>query len=220
MSHELRTPLNAIAGYVDLIDMGIRGPVTDAQHVDLDRIRRSQRHLLALINDVLSFVRLGSGRALYDLSDVVVRDILAASVALVEPLIRERELVLTDIECDAAVKVRVDGERMTQIVVNLLSNAIKFTPAGGRLALKCKSASETVCIQVSDTGVGIPPDKLEVIFDPFVQVRAGRAGRDSGIGLGLAISRDLARGMGGELTVESTPGAGSTFTLTLPAAAA
>ena len=218
MSHELRTPLNAIGGYVDLIEMGLRGPVTEEQRSDLDRIRSNQKHLTALITDVLNFVRIDNGRVSYVLTDVAVGELLAASVALVEPLVQKGQLLLDEIACDPTVLAHADAERVTQILVNLLSNAIKFTPPGGRVTLAGTSTPGVVQIRVADTGVGIPRDKLDVIFDPFVQVRDGLAGRDSGTGLGLAISRDLARGMGGDLTVESTPGVGSVFTLTLPAA--
>ena len=215
MSHELRTPLNAISGYVDLIDMGLRGPVTEAQHADLARIRHNQQHLLALITDVLNFVRVGNGRVLYDMADVVMKDVLANGVALVEPLIRQRPLGFDGIACDAAIVARADPERVTQILVNLLANAIKFTPPGGRLGIACEVTADAVLVRIMDTGVGIPTDKLESIFEPFIQVRSGLAGRDHGVGLGLSISRDLARGMGGDLSVESEPGAGSTFTLSL-----
>jgi signal transduction histidine kinase len=108
---------------------------------------------------------------------------------------------------------------VVQIIGNLLSNAIKFTLPGGRIEMRCEAREDTVLLRVTDTGIGIPHDQLAAIFEPFVQVRSGLAGRDSGVGLGLAISRDLARAMGGDLTVVSEPGVGSTFTLSLPAAA-
>jgi signal transduction histidine kinase len=220
MSHELRTPLNAIGGYLELIDMGLRGPVTAAQRADLARIRHNQQHLITLITDVLNLVRVGSGRMLYDIVDVDVRDLLAGGISLVEPLITDKDLSLDGISCDAGVVARADPDKMAQIIVNLLSNAIKFTPSGGRIAVDCEASGDTVLVRVSDTGVGIPADKLEPIFEPFVQARAGLAGRDQGVGLGLAISRDLARGMRGDLRVDSVEGKGATFTLTLPRAAA
>jgi signal transduction histidine kinase len=215
MSHELRTPLNAIGGYVDLIDLGLRGPVTDAQHVDLERIRVSQQHLVALITDVLNFVRVTAGRIPYTLIDVALHEVVTSSVALIEPLILSKQLVY-HLTCDSSVVVHVDRDRLTQIVVNLLSNAIKFTGARGRIAVECGATGNTAWVRVADTGVGIAADKLEAIFEPFMQVTSGLAGRDSGVGLGLAISRDLARGMAGDLTVESELGVGSTFTLRLP----
>jgi signal transduction histidine kinase len=216
MSHELRTPLNAIGGYVDLIDLEIHGPVTEAQHVDLARIRSNQRYLMGLINDVLNFTKVGSGHLVYDITDIRAHSVLAASVALVEPLIVQKQLIYDGITCDAKMVVRGDQERIIQILVNLLSNAIKFTPPGGRIAIDCEATQNAVHMRVRDTGIGIPPDKLEAIFEPFIQVKGRSAGPESGIGLGLAISRNLARAMHGDLTVESTLGEGACFTLTLP----
>jgi signal transduction histidine kinase len=216
MSHELRTPLNAIGGYVDLIDLEIHGPVTEAQHVDLARIRSNQRYLMGLINDVLNFTKLGSGHLVYDIADIKAHAVLAASVALVEPLIVQKQLIYDGITCDRTTVVRGDQERVIQILVNLLSNAIKFTPRGGRLVINCAATEKMVRMHVCDTGIGIPPDKLEAIFEPFIQVKGGLTGPESGIGLGLAISRLLARAMHGDLTAESTLGEGARFTLTLP----
>jgi signal transduction histidine kinase len=216
MSHELRTPLNAIGGYVELIDMGLRGPVTDAQHVDLGRIRSNQQHLMGLITDVLNLVRVGSGRVLYGIADVPAHEILDAAVAMVEPLILQKTIVYDTIECDRSLVVRADREKAIQVIVNLLSNAIKFTNSGGRIDIGCDATNDSVRLHVDDTGIGISEDKLEVIFEPFVQVKEGLTGRDAGVGLGLAISRELARAMHGDLIVESTLGEGSRFTLILP----
>jgi signal transduction histidine kinase len=216
MSHELRTPLNAIGGYVDLMDMEIHGPVTEAQHVDLARIRSNQRYLMGLISDLLNLTRVGSGKLTYEIGDIGACEVLEASVALVEMLITQRQLIFDGIVCDDAIVAQGDREKVIQILVNLLSNAIKFTPAGGKLTIECEAAGDKVLIRVSDTGLGIQPDKLEMIFDPFVQVKGGTTGPEAGIGLGLAISRGLARGMDGDLTAESTVGRGSLFTLSLP----
>ena len=218
MSHELRTPLNAITGYVDLIELGLRGPLTSEQRSDLARIQASQRHLLGLINGVLNYSRLEAGAVHYAVQDVAVDEVLATCEALVAPQVSARRLVLTFDRCDPALQVRADADKVQQIVLNLLSNAVKFTEPGGRLVLGCAPGIDAVAITVSDTGHGIAADQLERIFEPFVQVDARLARTHEGIGLGLAISRDLARGMRGDLTVESTPGAGSTFTLTLPRA--
>jgi signal transduction histidine kinase len=218
MSHELRTPLNAIGGYVDILLLGLRGPVSPAQEVDLNRIKSNQRHLVGLITDLLNFVRVGSGRLSYNIVDVPVDDAVASAVALVDTLIIQKGLVCELVESDASVAARADSEKLQQILINLLSNAIKFTPAGGQIAIDCMATETTVHIRIADTGVGIPADKLEAIFDPFVQVKEGFVGRDSGIGLGLAISRDLAHAMHGDLGVESELGRGSRFTLVLPRA--
>ena len=223
MSHELRTPLNAIGGYAELIEMGIRGPVTPQQRDDLRRVQTSQRHLLGLINEVLNYAKLETGAVHYDVDDVRVRDALAGAEALVAPQARAKQIELTVGECPPSLSVLADAEKVRQILVNLLSNAVKFTDRGGRVELTCEIAhgakdADPVRILVRDTGIGIASDQLDRIFEPFVQVRADLTRTAEGTGLGLAISRDLARGMGGDLTAASRPGNGSTFTLTLPRA--
>jgi signal transduction histidine kinase len=218
MSHELRTPLNAIGGYVELIDMGLRGPVTEEQHADLARMKTSQQYLLVLITELLNFVQVDSGRVSYDIGDVNAHDALTRAVELIEPLVARKGIIWDGITCDASIAARADPEKVTQILVNLLSNAIKFTPPGGRIAADGAVEGDTVLLSFSDTGVGIPADKLDAIFEPFVQLKEGLADRESGVGLGLAISRDLARAMNGDLTVESSEGGGARFTLALPRA--
>jgi PAS domain S-box-containing protein len=218
MSHELRTPLNAIGGYAELIELGVRGPVTPEQRVDLARLQKSQRHLLGLINGVLSYAKIDAGAVTYDVVDVPLDEALATCEALVAPQVRAKGLVLHHAGCAPDVRVRADREKVQQILLNLLSNALKFTAGGGRIAVTCDAATAdgTVRIAVADTGEGIAPDKLERVFEPFVQVDTRLTRMQEGTGLGLAISRELARGMGGDLTAASAPGVGSTFTLTLP----
>jgi len=216
MSHELRTPLNAIGGYVELMEMGIRGPVTSEQRADLARIRASQRHLLGLINEVLNYAKLETGAVRFDLEAVRADDALRAAEALVVPHVRAKGLALTVAPPPPDVVVRADREKLQQILLNLLSNAVKFTPAGGEIALGASAEGDVVRLRVRDTGIGIPADKLESVFEPFVQVRGDLTRTADGTGLGLAISRDLARGMGGDLTVESAVGVGSAFVLALP----
>ncbi|MBW3656958.1 MAG: hypothetical protein KY444_12735, partial [Gemmatimonadetes bacterium] len=218
MSHELRTPLNAIGGYADLIEMGIRGPVTQQQREDLVRIQASQRHLLGLINEVLNYAKLETGTVHYQIGEVAVSSALASAEALVAPQAQAKGLVLDVVTCEEEIVVRADEEKLRQILANLLSNAVKFTDAGGTVTLRCDSAGPNAVFVVSDTGMGIPPEKLEAIFEPFVQLRSDLTRTAEGTGLGLAISRDLAIGMGGDLSAESTAGQGSTFTLTLPRA--
>ncbi len=223
MSHELRTPLNAIAGYAELMAMGLRGPVTEDQSKDLERIQTSQRHLLGLINEVLNYARLEMGTVTYDLQLTLVAEAIPAALALVEPQRSQKQLTLEvrlpeDVPGGKAVPVLADPDKLQQILINLLSNAVKFTPPGGRVTVELEpepNAHGMVVLRVTDTGIGVPADKLDAIFEPFVQV--GRASNRpmEGTGLGLAISRDLARGMGGELMVRSSSGDGSTFTLTL-----
>jgi signal transduction histidine kinase len=222
MSHELRTPLNAIAGHVQLIEMGLHGPVTDAQRDALGRTDRAQRHLLGLINDVLNFARLESGHLQYDLREVVVADVMLDVVHMIEPQLEAKSLTLDVVsagEADTANVVHADPDKLSQILLNLLSNASKFTPRGGRITLEIvASANDPSMVEVcvSDTGIGIPADQLTRIFEPFVQVHRDRwEASQQGTGLGLAISRDLARGMGGDLFARSVEGRGSTFVLTL-----
>ena len=216
MSHELRTPLNAIGGYAELLEMGLRGPVTAAQLKDLGRIRQGQERLVSLIDDVLSFVRIETGRVEYDLTDVKVHAALLSLETMISPQVVASQLTYQYVRCDPAVTVRADRGKLDQILLNLLTNALKFTPAGGTITLSCEDSAEHVTIRVRDSGIGIAADRLDIIFSPFAQVNKDLTRQNDGIGLGLAISRDLAVGMGGQLTAESAPGAGSTFSLTLP----
>ncbi|HYW07863.1 MAG TPA: ATP-binding protein, partial [Longimicrobium sp.] len=215
MSHELRTPLNAIGGYVELMEMGLRGPVTPQQLEDLRRVQKSQLHLLGLINEVLNYTRLETGTVHFEVEDVPIREALSAAELLVAPQARGRGLTLAVAEHSPPLAARADAEKLRHILANLLSNAVKFTDRGGRIEMSCALEGERVMVRVTDTGIGIPADKVEAIFDPFVQVRGGLTRPHGGTGLGLAISRDLARGMGGDITAVSTPGEGSTFTVTL-----
>ena len=219
MSHELRTPLNAIGGYVDLIDLELRGPVTVAQHADLARIRSSQRYLLGLINDLLNLTKVGSEHVAYNLADINAAEVLAACISMLEPLFAQKQLHFDGVFGDVSIVARGDREKVMQILVNLLSNAIKFTAAKGHLRIDAAETSDVVTVTVSDTGMGIAEDKLDSIFEPFVQMNGGLTGRDGGVGLGLSISRDLARAMGGNLTAASVLGEGSSFALTLPRSA-
>ena len=216
MSHELRTPLNAIGGYAELLSTGIRGPVTDVQRADIERITRNQRHLLSLINDILNFAKLEAGRVRFDPENVSMNEALGQLEALVAPQLHQKQMQYDYQCCDPSFTAFVDPERLQQILLNLLSNAIKFTPAGGQIRVVCTATPDRMLVRVHDTGVGIPTDRLEHIFEPFVQLDRGQSGSGIGTGLGLAISRDLARAMGGDLTAESTLDAGSTFTLSLP----
>jgi PAS domain S-box-containing protein len=219
MSHELRTPLNAIGGYVQLMELGIHGALTDGQRHALDRIARSQRHLLRLVNEVLNLARIEAGHVDYAVEEVPVAAVVASVTPMLEPQMTAARLAFTTRVTDGLV-ARADRDKTQQVLINLLTNAVKFTPAGGCVQVDAAvdAAASRVLLRVSDTGIGIRPEKLASIFEPFVQVDAGPTRRAEGTGLGLAISRDLARGMGGELTVESTPDVGSTFTLALPRA--
>jgi len=219
MSHELRTPLNAIGGYVQLLELGIQGPITDAQADALARVARAQRHLLRLINDVLNLARIEAGRVDYNLAPCNLREMADAVLPMVEPQLQSRR-VRYSVDLAPELTAYADREKVQQILLNLLSNATKFTPADGSVTvtgLADGERGERVRVVVRDTGVGIPAERLTHVFEPFVQVDDSHARRSEGTGLGLAISRDLACGMGGDLTAESEVGVGSTFTLTLPA---
>jgi signal transduction histidine kinase len=218
MSHELRTPLNAIGGYAQLLSLGIRGPLTDEQRRDLERIDRSQRHLLSLINDILNFAKLEAGRVDLEIEPVELRGVLGSLEALVMPLLRAKNIRYDDRgrACDAV--ILADEEKVRQILLNLLSNAIKFTAEGGAIEIDCGGDATTVRVTVTDSGIGIAEEKLGAIFEPFVQLERKLASTHEGTGLGLSISRNLARAMHGDLIVESTPGHGARFTLSLPRA--
>jgi PAS domain S-box-containing protein len=237
MSHELRTPLNAVLGYVDLLEVGVVGPVTGGQRGYLDRVRASARHLLGLINEILDLTRVEAGQVAVDLGETRPRREAREALNLVRPQAEAKQLALTLDGPD--VRAVADPDRVRQILVNLLANAVRFTAAGGRVAVRVDlvepatgepsplpptlgpHAGPWVRMEVADSGVGIPPERLEAIFDPFVQVPSGDATvytrQHGGTGLGLTIARRLARLMRGDLTVSSAPGQGSTFTLWLPA---
>ena len=219
MSHELRTPLNAIGGYIDILDMGLRGPVTADQHADFARVKTNQQHLALLITEILNFSRVGSGQVSYVVTDVKACDAIRHTIELIEPLFGQKSIAFDGVTGDLNITARADPERVTQILINLLSNSIKFTPAGGHIGADCAATADTVFIRISDTGIGIAARKHESIFEPFIQLKESLSDRESGVGLGLAISRDLARAMNGDLTVESSEGKGAHFTLSLPRAA-
>lgn len=216
MSHELRTPLNAIAGYVDLLLAEVQGPLTEQQSDALNRVKRSQHALLVLINNILNFVKVDAGHIEMDIVDAPAADIVRAVEPLVVPQLEARGLRY-HFKCNNGARVLADPEKTQQILLNLVSNAIKFTEPGGEVTLDCDGDDTTVRFEVADTGAGIPPDKQNAIFEPFVQLDRTLSSSHQGIGLGLAISRDLARQMDGKLSVKSQPGKGSCFILTLPA---
>jgi PAS domain S-box-containing protein len=218
MSHELRTPLNAIGGYAELIDMGVAGPVTDEQRSYLARIRGSQQHLLAIINDLLNYSRTEAGQVTYNIERVALHDVVESAIPMMVPQAATKSIALAHGPCDDEACAWGDGQKIEQIVLNLLSNAVKFTPNGGRVTISCEQKQMESRIIVSDTGSGVPPDKYEDIFEPFVQLGRSLTSRQEGTGLGLAISRDLARAMRGDLSVRNAESGGAVFTLALPSA--
>ncbi len=224
-----RTPLNAIGGYTDLMKMGIRGPITDAQRDDLTRIQKNQQHLLRLINEVLNLSRIESGAVDYEIGPVHPVQLAESVEPLLRPQMAAKGLTLS-VDRSAPEDTLValgDTEKLQQVLVNLLSNAMKFTDHGGSIRVSFERTAavsdrigtpECILVHVRDTGIGIPAGRISEVFEPFVQISSGLSRSHEGAGLGLAISRDLVRGMGGDLTAASVPGEGSTFTIVLPTA--
>ncbi len=216
MSHELRTPLNAIGGYVELLEMGLRGPLSDAQRRDLQRIKTSQEHLLGLISSVLDLARIEAGQVHYDLVNVALDPFLAGMDALIAPQAAAQSVSLRYLRATPDLAAVADREKLRQILLNLLSNAIRHCGSDGVVTVSAEARGWQVSIIVDDNGPGIPEDKRDVIFEPFVQLDRSLTQLREGLGLGLAISRDLARGMLGDLLVEDREGPGARFVLLLP----
>jgi signal transduction histidine kinase len=217
MSHELRTPLNAISGYVELLSLEMGDRITKNQQGYFSRIRANQRQLLAMIEDVLSFTKIEAGRLTMGVETVLLRDALVGLESLFEPELRRKQITFECEPCDPSLAVTADLARLRQILLNLLGNAIKFTPPGGRIDVAAVRHDDRVRISLRDSGIGIPADQLERVFEPFFQVEHGPTRSYSGVGLGLSISRDFARAMGGELVLESEPGRGTIASVELPA---
>jgi signal transduction histidine kinase len=230
MSHELRTPLNAVLGYTDLLQLGVAGALSDEQRQQLRRISASGRHLLSLVNEVLDLARIESGRLKVDRRVLRATEVADAAVVMIQPQAEARGLSVTRVETASMPVCLGDPDRVRQILVNLLGNAVKFTPAAGHVVVDIGVADEAessarvrgdgtwVFFRVTDTGPGIAADQLEQIFAPFVQAQTGHTRRKDGTGLGLTISRRLARLMNGDVTVRSVLGDGAVFTLWLPEA--
>ena len=216
MSHELRTPLNAIAGYAELLELGMRGPISDQQREAIQRIRRSQEHLLGIVNDILMFSKTENGRIPLSLEPTPVGAAIDAVHFLVGPLLAQNEIQFSIEECGDELSAMADRDRLQQILVNLISNAAKFSARGGVVKIRCEVRDHLVAILIEDEGPGIRSDMQEAFFEPFVQLSTGLTRTAGGSGLGLPISRELARLMGGDVAVQSTEGVGSTFTVTLP----
>lgn len=230
MSHELRTPLNAVLGYAELLDLGLGGPLTSAQRQQIARITSSGRHLLALVNEILDLARVEAGRLAVERAPSAAQPAVDSALVLVQPQAEARGVSLHSVpSADSSLSYVGDDDRVRQVLVNLVDNAVKFSAAAGRVTVSVTAADappresrlrgdEWVRFDVTDTGVGIPPEDIESIFAPFVQIESGHTRSVDGSGLGLTISRRLARLMGGDITVQSSPGKGSTFSLWLPRA--
>jgi signal transduction histidine kinase len=218
MSHELRTPLNAIAGYSELLSLGLSGPLNQKQSDAVVRIRTNQQHLLALIDDVLSFARIEAGNTPIKPESIPVCETLDSLETLLRPDLARQELTYIWNGCDRSLMVRADPIKLRQILLNVLGNAIKFTPSGGRIELSARRSGDRILIRVSDTGIGIPAEKIDRVFDPFFQGQSGTTREYPGVGLGLSISRDFARAMGGDIHVENGPNEGCVVTIDLASA--
>jgi len=216
LSHEFRTPLHAVSGYLEILQQNIHGNLNEEQRRDVERIHQAQEHLLTLVNMILDFAKLEGGPIELSMAEIPIEETLRGSEALVAPQFAKKGVRYTHRKGDPTLSVFADREKVQQIVVNLLANAVKFTSAGGGVELDWRVEDESLVVRVRDTGVGVPTDKIEQIFEPFVQLRAPGSVPTGGTGLGLAISRDLARAMGGEVSATSTVGVGSVFTLMLP----
>jgi PAS domain S-box-containing protein len=216
LSHEFRTPLHAVSGYLEILQQNIHGRLTNDQRRDVERIHQAQEHLMALVNMILDFAKLEGGTIELSMAEIPIEETLCAAATLVEPQFAKKTITYTHRAGDPTLTVFADREKVQQIVLNLLANAVRFTPDGGAVDVDWRVENEKVLIRIRDTGTGIPEDKTEQIFEPFVQLRAPGNVPTGGTGLGLAISRDLARAMGGDIGVKSTLGKGSAFTLVLP----
>ena len=216
LSHEFRTPLHAVSGYLEILQQNIHGGLTKEQRRDVERIHQAQEHLMALVNMILDFAKLEAGPIELSMAEIPIEETILGAEALVFPQLEKKKVTYTHRPGDPSLTVFADREKVQQILVNLFANAMKFTPAGGSVELDWRLEEESVLVRVRDTGPGIPADKLEQIFEPFVQLRSPGSVPTGGTGLGLPISRDLARAMGGNVTASSTFGVGSVFTVTLP----
>jgi len=216
LSHEFRTPLHAVSGYLEILQQNIHGGLNEEQRKDVDRIHQAQEHLLALVNMILDFAKLEGGPIELSMAEIPIEETLRVAESLVAPQFAKKGVTYAHRPGDSSLSVFADREKVQQIIVNLLANAVKFTASGGAVDLEWRIEDETLVVRVRDTGAGIPDDKVEQIFEPFVQLKAPGSLPGGGTGLGLPISRDLARAMGGDVTATSTIGVGSVFTLTLP----
>ncbi len=217
MSHELRTPLNAISGYSQLLELGVRGEINEQQRLDLERIQSSSRHLMSLINQILTFARIDAGEVRPEQKPVRVATVFEEAEALVRPQLSAKRIAFVREPAPSEMVLWADPEKLKQILLNLLSNAVKFTPEGGTVRVKARADGGRAHLLVEDTGPGIPQDSIERVFEPFYQVDRGLTSQHEGAGLGLAISRDLARAMGGDLSADAG-GPGARLHLTLPLA--
>jgi signal transduction histidine kinase len=219
MSHELRTPLNSIIGYSEVLRDGVDGDLTEEALEDVDAIYTSGKHLLTLINEILDMAKIEAGQMQLNLKEMQITDLVQEVVRDSQILLKDKPVTLNTVSDPALPPIQGDRLRLKQILLNLLSNAIKFTERGS-ITVRCTLAAPQVLrVEVVDTGVGISDENQRLIFERFRQADGSSTRRVGGTGLGLAITRQLLHLHQGEIGVESTPGAGSTFWFTLPVAA-
>ena len=216
MSHELRTPLTGIMGYANLLESEVMGPVTTRQRESIDRIQSCSDHLLALIEGILEFSSMEYGSVEIERERVDICDIVRKTAAMVEPLASEKQIDLSLSLPESSITGETDPQKVRQVIINLLGNAVKFTDQGGRVTLEVVPGEDRLQVHVRDSGIGIEAKDYERIFEPFVQLEELTTRRAGGTGIGLSISRELTRRLGGELTVHSVPGEGSIFSVQLP----
>ncbi|MDQ3521464.1 MAG: ATP-binding protein, partial [Gemmatimonadota bacterium] len=216
MSHELRTPMNAIIGYSELLGDELTGPLLPRQKEQVERIQASSRHLLQLINEVLAFARIDAGREELEIDTVELYQLVRDTAAVVLPLAELKHLAFRLDLPDGAALVHTDAPKVRQILLNLLSNSVKFTETG-EVVLRARVDGEMIQLEVRDTGIGIPEDQMQNIFDPFWQAEQSTNRRAEGTGLGLSVMRQMVRLLGGEVLLDSMPGEGTSFLVRLPA---
>lgn len=229
MSHELRTPLNAISGYTQLIELGLRGPVTEEQRVDLARIRRSEEHLLGIIRDILDFGSVERGQYKFEIAPVALSPVLHTSVSAVTALASAKGVSIVeeawqmtdprDKRGNRELEVLADAKKLRQAMINLLTYSIRLADHESQVLVAVRAIDTGILVSVSESGRGIPAEWLDTIFEPFTQIEPTLTRTTEGIGLGLALCRQLLRGMGSDVHVESTPGVGSRFSIVLRSAA-
>jgi len=215
MSHELRTPLNSIIGFTGILLQGLAGPLNEEQRKQMTMVQGSSRHLLALINDVLDISKIEAGQLEFSFSTFALKPSIVKMVKLVSPLAEKKAIALRQNIADNVARVTSDQRRLEQVILNLLNNAVKFTEKG-HVRISCRADNNHYLLSVSDTGIGMRPEELPGLFQPFHQIDTGLSRKHEGTGLGLSICKKLIDMMGGTIDVQSQWGRGSTFTIRFP----
>ncbi|MBN2051406.1 MAG: hypothetical protein JW760_13215 [Spirochaetales bacterium] len=215
MSHELRTPLNSIIGFTGILLQELAGPLNEEQRKQLGMVQNSSRHLLALINDVLDISKIEAGQLTLSPSSFELRHSIEKMIQLVSPLAEKKRIKMRMTVSEEVTDITSDQRRIEQVILNLLNNAVKFTEEG-HVEISCRTEDDHYILLVSDTGIGIRPEDIPKLFQPFHQLDSGLARKQEGTGLGLSICKKLIEMMGGTIGVESQLGRGSVFTVRVP----